>query len=341
MKLQNYDNINLYRAISDLKLGLSVIITDNENIIEFFAGENFNFSNNNFTNITISNRRAEYLFNRNEAVTIDISFHKDKANIANKIIYLFDKNLDLPAKPATKLEQLAIKLIKLANLLPCAVQIFPSNKSNNAIKLNYRDVDNYILKDNLKIKEICQTSLKLKHALNSKIIVFKDCMNNEYYAIQIGNYADNPVVRIHSSCYTGDLLSSLSCDCGDQLTAAIKYMNKEPGLIIYLMQEGRSIGLINKLRAYNLQEKGFDTVEANRILGFEDDERDFTAAVKILKILGINKIDLLSNNPRKIKIFTESDIEVNKVLPLKIKAHKHNEIYLKTKANKLGHILEP
>lgn len=340
MELTTYhNNVELYRAINDLKLGQSVIIEDCENKIEIYAAENFDFTSFNCENIIVSNKRAKYLFDQDNVVAIDLSNHKNKLFIAQKIIYSYDKNIDVEIKEANNLEKLAIKLAKIANLLPVIISRQVKDKFSNLIKLSAENIDNYSLKNNLKIREICQTSLKLKHASNCKIIAFRDNINNEYYAIKIGNYNNNPTIRIHSSCYTGDLLGSLACDCGDQLTNAIKYMDKNPGIIIYLMQEGRSIGLINKLRAYNLQNNGFDTVEANQILGFEDDERDFTAAIMILKALDINKINLLSNNPRKINIFKNSGIEVNEVIPLKVAPHEHNEIYLKTKASKLGHII--
>lgn len=159
-------------------------------------------------------------------------------------------------------------------------------------------------------------------------------------AIVIGNPDKNKsvIIRVHSSCYTGDLLNSLKCDCRDQLHEAIKYMESNGGgVILYLMQEGRGIGLVNKLRAYKLQSEGMDTVDANEFLGFDDDERPFEVAVKMLKILGIKKVRLLSNNPRKAKELQKLKIIVTELIPIITEHHEHVIRYLKTKSERLGH----
>ncbi len=147
-------------------------------------------------------------------------------------------------------------------------------------------------------------------------------------------------MRIHSECITGDLFHSQRCDCGQQLDQAMKIIHEEKGVLIYLRQEGRGIGIINKLKAYNLQDKGFDTVEANKQLGLEVDNRDYALAITILKDLGIKKINLLTNNPDKIKAIEDSKIELVKRLPLEIEPIEANYKYLKTKKDELGHILD-
>jgi len=147
-------------------------------------------------------------------------------------------------------------------------------------------------------------------------------------------------VRIHSECITGDLFHSQRCDCGKQLDKAMQIIEEDKGVLIYLRQEGRGIGIINKLNAYNLQDQGFDTVEANKQLGLEVDDRDYNLAVNILKDLGVKKINLLTNNPDKINAIEESDIELVKRLPLEIKPIEANYQYLKTKKDALGHILD-
>lgn len=153
---------------------------------------------------------------------------------------------------------------------------------------------------------------------------------------------DEPVmVRMHSSCVTGDILHSLRCDCGDQLDAAMKMVQKEgKGVVIYMKQEGRGIGLINKLRAYELQEQGRDTVEANLELGFETDPRDYGIGAQILRDLGITKIRLLTNNPKKRVGLVGYGLEIVENIPIRIKANKHNETYLNTKRDKLGHEIQ-
>lgn len=147
-------------------------------------------------------------------------------------------------------------------------------------------------------------------------------------------------VRIHSECITGDLFHSQRCDCGKQLDTAMTIISKENGVLIYLRQEGRGIGIINKLKAYNLQDQGFDTIQANQELGLEVDNRDYSLAVTILNDLGIKKVNLLTNNPDKIVAIEKSEIELIKRLPLEIKPIEANYKYLKTKKDELGHILD-
>lgn len=146
-------------------------------------------------------------------------------------------------------------------------------------------------------------------------------------------------VRIHSECWTGDVLGSLRCDCRQQLEAALTYIGQHGGIVLYLRQEGRGIGLLNKLKAYALQEQGLDTVEANHHLGFEDDLRSYVSAVEMLRFFGIRRIRLLTNNPRKIDALEAAGIHVTRE-PHQLAANPHNIRYLKTKARKSGHMLD-
>ncbi|MAE87894.1 MAG: GTP cyclohydrolase II [Flammeovirgaceae bacterium] len=146
-------------------------------------------------------------------------------------------------------------------------------------------------------------------------------------------------VRIHSECMTGDVFGSTKCDCGDQLDYSMKWIQQNGGMILYLRQEGRGIGLVNKLKAYNLQAIGFDTKEANLELGFHEDARDYTLAISILKSMKINKIRLLTNNPEKISAFDRSEIEIIERIPIEITPNMDNLDYLRTKKNKMGHML--
>lgn len=147
-------------------------------------------------------------------------------------------------------------------------------------------------------------------------------------------------VRIHSECMTGDVFSSLRCDCGEQLEESMRFIGTHGGVIVYLRQEGRGIGLINKMKAYNLQDKGMNTAEANLHLGYEIDERDYGLAVEILQDLGVSTILLMTNNPEKIKSLTEAGIVVEKRLPLEIKPHRENYDYLQTKQDLMGHLID-
>jgi 3,4-dihydroxy 2-butanone 4-phosphate synthase/GTP cyclohydrolase II len=162
----------------------------------------------------------------------------------------------------------------------------------------------------------------------------------QHLALVKGSWEPNePVlVRVHSSCVTGDIFGSCRCDCGPQLHAAMQQIEKEgKGAVIYMNQEGRGIGLINKLNAYSLQENGFDTVEANLQLGFNMDQRDYGVGAQIIRSLGISKMKLMSNNPTKRAGLIGYGLEVVENVPIEIPSNKHNEAYLKTKRDKMGH----
>ncbi|MGR3541640.1 MAG: GTP cyclohydrolase II [Hasllibacter sp.] len=168
----------------------------------------------------------------------------------------------------------------------------------------------------------------------------------EHYAVEIGDalrragMGEAPLTRLHSACFTGDVLGSLKCDCGPQLAAALAAMGEAgSGVLLYLNQEGRGIGLANKMRAYALQDQGFDTVEANHRLGFEDDERDFRLGAAMLRHLGVGRIRLMTNNPRKVERMGAEGIAVAERIPLIVGANPRNEDYLRTKALKSGHLL--
>jgi GTP cyclohydrolase II len=166
--------------------------------------------------------------------------------------------------------------------------------------------------------------------------------SEEHYAIEIGSPPrDKPVLaRLHSACFTGDVIGSLKCDCGPQLNGALARMGAEgAGVLLYLNQEGRGIGLANKMRAYSLQDQGFDTVEANHRLGFEDDERDFRIGATILRRLGFSAVRLLTNNPRKVGMMQAAGVEVAERVPLMVGENPLNARYLATKAAKSGHLL--
>ena len=175
-----------------------------------------------------------------------------------------------------------------------------------------------------------------------KIQAFKEPLGNgcfkEHLAVFTDPMPDIPVVRVHSECLTGDALGSLKCDCGEQLAYALAFIRKEGGMLIYLRQEGRNIGLLNKVNAYALQDKGLDTVAANHQLGFSADERTYEMVETILNHYVIRKIRLLTNNPKKIESL--SGIGIVERLPIVIEPNPHNENYLKVKAERMGHLLD-
>ena len=191
---------------------------------------------------------------------------------------------------------------------------------------------------------IISAHARLPVAANAEAHIYgfrSDADATDHIALVVGKRdSSTPVVRLHSECLTGDVLGSLKCDCGPQLHAALEQMSEASwGVLLYLRQEGRGIGLINKLRAYALQDQGFDTVDANQRLGFAIDARDFSIAARMLALLNIPKVKLLTNNPAKVEGLEASGVTVDDRLPVKIAANPHNEFYLDTKRDRTGHKL--
>lgn len=170
-----------------------------------------------------------------------------------------------------------------------------------------------------------------------KIQAFKDEVGKEHLAIFTEKLPETPIVRVHSECLTGDTLGSVKCDCGEQLHAAMEMIAQEGGMIIYHRQEGRNIGLLNKVNAYALQDQGFDTITANHQLGFKADERTYEIVEYILDHFGIKKLRLLTNNPKKIESL--QNIQIVERIPIQIAANPHNEGYLQVKKEQMGHML--
>ncbi|MEO8763481.1 MAG: bifunctional 3,4-dihydroxy-2-butanone-4-phosphate synthase/GTP cyclohydrolase II [Ginsengibacter sp.] len=206
--------------------------------------------------------------------------------------------------------------------------------------ISIKDLIAYRLKMESLIKEDVRVSMPTKFG-TFELIAFKQLnTGEEHMALKKGSWKKDEavLVRVHSSCMTGDILGSLRCDCGEQLHAAMKMVEAEgKGVVLYMNQEGRGIGLLNKLKAYKLQEEGRDTVEANLELGFGMDERDYGVGAQILRELGISKIKLISNNPKKRAGLLGYGLEIVDTVPIEIKPNSHNEKYLMTKRDKLGH----
>jgi GTP cyclohydrolase II len=237
----------------------------------------------------------------------------------------------------------SVQLAKLAGLLPATVMRRVRKSEKAAVTLNAADIFSYDQAVIESLALVTRARVPLEGAKQTELIAFRSAdATPEHYAILINApRQDGPVLtRLHSECFTGDLLGSLKCDCGAQLRGAIETISKAGGgVLLYLAQEGRGIGLVNKLRAYRLQDQGFDTMEANGRLGFADDERLYGVAARMLTLLGYNSVRLLTNNPAKVAALKAAGIKVTARVPHKFPDNDHNRFYLATKAKKAGHLL--
>jgi GTP cyclohydrolase II len=236
----------------------------------------------------------------------------------------------------------AIKLAKLAGLLPAVVAAKISKSDASVLSIGAKDIRDYEDEAAKTLAIVTRARVPLEGAEKTELVAFRSADGGpEHYAIVINAPSPSkPVLaRIHSECFTGDLLGSLKCDCGAQLRGAIEAISKAGGgVLLYLAQEGRGIGLINKLRAYRLQDQGFDTLEANQRLGFEHDERLYGIAAKMLSLLHYTSVRLMTNNPDKVDGLNKYGVTVIERVRHAFESNAHNEHYLATKA-RAGHLL--
>lgn len=356
------DFLLMGRAISDIKRGVPVLLHANGKDHLVFSAETINQSS--LTEIIgkatlyLTGKRAHRLDENlsseslvSGAVSDTISREKLHEVIGvrdNENVGAFAKKLSLQ-EDTNNIGAVAIQLMKHAELLPACIIVSEAQAKDwkealPLVTLVEGQIKDYQEQAADSLEEMSEAPLCLAEAKDAAIKIYRpQGGDKEHYAIIIGNaqQAEAPVVRIHSSCYTGDILSSLRCDCRDQLHEAIAFMGKEEngGIILYLNQEGRGIGLPNKIRTYDLQEKGMDTVDANEALGFDDDERPFSLAAKMLEKLSVTSVRLLTNNHRKAKGLESCGIKVVECVSHVVEAHEHNRDYLQTKADRLGHKL--
>ena len=221
--------------------------------------------------------------------------------------------------------------------------LFEFAKKHNLKIISIADLIRYIRKTEKLVKKVEEVNLPTKYG-NFKLHLYEDIFdNNSHLALSLGDFSHekSTLVRVHSECLTGDVFHSQRCDCGDQLETAMQMISdNKSGVIVYLKQEGRGIGLLHKIKAYRLQEGGLDTVEANEELGFSADLRDYGVGAQILKDLGITNITIMTNNPKKLVGLEGHGLNIVSRIPIKIKPNQNNKEYLKTKKSKLGHILD-
>ena len=368
--------IKIERALSELRRGGKIVISD-ENTgvsIVLFAAELIEKGTiEEISQATLS--RPSIILSSNRASAIGIKINNQPCSILvqrnwteTDILSLCMPLIDHP-KPKingvisenNKIVSSCLLILRQARLLPAGLMSIISNVSlddinhwsfkNDLININANDIQFYETSNSNKLTMSVKAKVPISYTDNCEIVIFrpKDGGDEHFCLIfgktrninnDINHDCNNTLVRIHSQCITGDILESLKCDCGQQLKESIKLMaNANEGLLIYLAQEGRDIGLLNKLRAYSLQENGMDTVEANEALGFNDDERLYYPAKEILSQFKINKVRLITNNPKKVEHMSNLGINVTERIPIKIDANKHNKKYLETKSKKSGHFL--
>ena len=347
----------LARARADLRMGLPVVVEHGATRAVAAAAETLGADRLADMRalgapvLAVTVRRAETLKARaydGDLARIVIPSDADISWVANMADPA--KDLAMPMKGphrterdgAADLHRAAVRLAKSARLLPAMVLVPLETDGPGLTRVDIAAAGPAL--DALSpLNEVIAARVPLAVSETARLHVFRpEDGAEEHYAVEIGRPPrDKPVLsRLHSACFTGDLLGSLKCDCGPQLHAALAHMGREgAGVLLYLNQEGRGIGLANKMRAYSLQDQGFDTVEANHRLGFEDDERDFRIGAAILTAMGFSKVRLLTNNPKKVDMMQANGITVTERVPLKVGHNPLNAKYLDTKAKKSGHIL--
>lgn len=350
------------RVLADLRIGLPVVIANGETGILALAVETASddrmqwISKQKGAVVAITDRRARTLKGRVYDEDISrIRIPGDARPSWLRSIADPSSDLDYPMKGPLIAERTgdpgpfrrAVYLARSARLLPAIVGAPVADPAlaakSNRLTLVGPEHAAGCFRDTPRISCLATARLPLEACEDSRVHVFRSGHeSDEHCAIEIGRPPrSRPVLaRLHSACFTGDVLGSLKCDCGPQLQHAMKSMSgEEGGILLYLNQEGRGIGLTNKVRAYTLQDQGFDTVEANHRLGFEDDERDFRIGAEILRLLGFGSVRLMTNNPAKSRLLESQGIEVVERIPLAVGQTPFNESYLAVKASKSGHIL--
>ena len=347
------------RAVEELRRGRAIELIDGSKGWVIAAVETLEPSllkqlkslYNDKIKLLITAQRAEAAgLSKNSDAPVEIEFKNDldlediRSLAGLRPIISQEKILKIKSSQKLNSTTAAFQLAKIARLLPALLSM-PSKEifDSNVISINISDIDNsQSTCHNLKL--ISKARVPLIETESCEMVLFRQQRGfGEHLAIIIGSLDSQPIipVRLHSACLTGDLLGSLRCDCGDQLKSAVSNIASfGSGVLLYLDQEGRGIGLANKLRAYALQDMGLDTLDADQHLGFLPDERTYEVAASMLKGLGINKINLLTNNPSKINALKEYGIDVVGRLPLVAPVNSHNQRYLKAKLDKAGHLAE-
>ncbi len=352
----------LARARADLRMGVPIVLDSDDGLlvlsVETLGAERLRdlMALPGQADLVLTGRRAETLKARaydgdvaRVALSADATLRwvQALADPADDLTHPMKGPLATRRGREAGLHRMAVALAKSARLLPAVIAVPVTDSTGFAAIHGLTCLDAKTaaprLGASLVFDQVVSARVPLSVAHDARLHVFRpEDGSEEHYAIEIGrpDRAAPVLARLHSACFTGDLLGSLKCDCGPQLNGALAAMGTEgAGVLLYLNQEGRGIGLANKMRAYALQDQGFDTVEANHRLGFEDDERDFRIGAELLRKLGFGAVRLLTNNPAKIAMMEKQGISVTERVSLKVGENPHNTAYLATKARKSGHLL--
>ncbi|MCC1491936.1 GTP cyclohydrolase II [Cognatishimia sp. F0-27] len=351
----------LARARADLRMGVPVVMADADGAAVVMAVETASAARlaalraMGHVELVLTGRRAETLkaraYDGDLARVIlpsdaDLAWLRALADPADDLSHPMKGPLRSARGGAAHIQRAALSLIKTARLLPAALVLPLENAADIAERDGLVCLDATAATGAMQaepvLERVVSARVPLRAAQDARLHIFRpEDGSDEHYAIEIGrpDRSDPVLSRLHSACFTGDLLGSLKCDCGPQLNAALAQMGQEgSGVLLYLNQEGRGIGLANKMRAYALQDQGFDTVEANHRLGFEDDERDFRLGAQILRSMGFSAVRLLTNNPAKLAMMESCGVHVSERVPLKVGQTDENARYLAVKAEKSGHL---
>jgi GTP cyclohydrolase II len=352
----------LARARADLRMGAPVVIGDAGGTLVAIAAETATVERLadlralGPVDLAITARRAETLKARaydGDLARVALPADADLAWVRATADPSADLDWPMKGPYATRreggadLHRSALSLCKQARLMPAALAVTVDIATADRLAAEgVSRIDAALVPRGpgaAALVEVAAARVPLEVSEAGRVRVFRPRDGSEeHYAVEIGapDRARPVLCRLHSACFTGDLIGSLKCDCGAQLRAALDAIGAEgSGVLLYLNQEGRGIGLANKLRAYGLQDQGFDTVEANHRLGFEDDERDFRLGANMLKSMGFSQVRLMTNNPAKVDRMNACGLEVVERVPIRAGRTEHNDAYLRTKAAKSGHLL--
>jgi GTP cyclohydrolase II len=350
------EQVGVGRGLAEFRAGRPVIVTSSEETLLCLPVEGLNkerlaafraVCEPIAPRLVLTGRRARSLgLDTNEPVALELRPDVDATKILTIAAEATSDHVFVP-EPAGRVATAAIELVKLAQILP-AVMVAETDTAiagtftPRIITVDAVAVARFRANATQSLTIAGEADVPLSSGVRTRFVVFRDAFGDDPVAVIVGTPdLSKPVpVRIHSACLTGDVFGSRRCDCGDQLRLALARLQEAGGgVILYLAQEGRGVGLANKMRTYKLQDAGLDTVDANTTLGFDDDERDYGIAVRMLQMLGCTRVVLLTNNPAKLDGLSKAGIEIAGRMPLETPVNSDNRRYLTAKASRAGHQL--